>query len=212
MFGWIDRIWHWGITNVGDPVASWVRDFVRGVFGWLDTLFGHIGNAWSDLAGAAYWLRRAIDSFGHDVFDTLGRLFYITIPRLIRWAGRELTRLGRDILAVYHRLVRDVISLIKRIEAAIRHVINWAIIHIWRPLKKDFLTAWHWITHFGRILWFYITHPDKLVALIFTALLAQLERDAWKIGRLLGKFFLGLIVHNLKMFVIVIEDILMAVF
>jgi len=43
-------------------------------------------------------------------------------------------------------------------------------------------------------------------------LLAQLERDAWKIGRLLGKFFLGLIVHNLKMFVIVIEDILMAVF
>lgn len=87
-------------------------------------------------------------------------------------------------------------------------LLNWINVHIVKPL----LDAIHWITHEGAIIWNYISHPDLLARYLFAALVKELERLAWQTARQLGTFFLALIVHNLRMFVILIEDIINAVF
>ncbi len=212
MFGWIGRIWQWGVSNVGDPVASWVHDFVRGIFGWLATLFGHIGEAWHAVFTVGVLLFHAAEAFGHAIWEEFYRLFVIALPRLIRWAGHELTLLGHAIRALYNRLVRDVINLYHHIAHAISGAIHWVVTHVYDPLKRDIVQAWDWITKRGELVFYYMTHPDKLAMLIFDSLLELLEREAWTVGRKLGRFFLSLVVHNLRQFVLLIEDIVMAVF
>jgi hypothetical protein len=211
MFGWIGRIWNWGVTNVGDPVSSWVRDFVQGVFGWIHTLFGHIGEAWHQFFIVGVDLNHGIKALGHATWDSLHRLFYITIPRLIAWAGHQLARLGHDIATLTTWIARRVEQLVARIVHDIAVLTHWVVVHIFDPLKRDILSAWHWITSRGELVFYYITHPDKLAMLIFDSLIALLERTAWQVAPKLGKFFLSLVIHNLRRFTLLLEDIIMAV-
>jgi hypothetical protein len=75
---------------------------------------------------------------------------------------------------------------------------------------RGFDDLYHWINKEGREVFYYITHPAKLVDLIWDDILAKLEREAWTVGERLGKFFMSLILHNLKRFMLLLEDILHA--
>ena len=212
MFGWITRIWQWGVSNVGDPVASWTRDFIHGVFGWLDTMFGHIGDAWHVMWLSSFAVDIASGNFGMAIADAFGRLFKIAIPRLIAWADRELKSLGIDLSKLTDWIVKRIEQIVARIVHDITQLARWVTVHIYDPLARDFLQAWHWITHEGALVFDIITHPDKLVNLIWDALTGKLEAEAWNIGDRLGKFFLSLIIHNIRKFALLMEDIIMAVF
>lgn len=212
MFGWIDRIFNWGTANIGGAIIAWVRDFVRGVWGFIDTLFGHVGDAWHEIYMSGVRLVHGMETLGGDVYDALFRLFRIALPNLMAWIVRQITRIVNDILSLANRLATDVINLTKRIVHDVAAALQWVIVHVYDPLARDFLRAWNWITTRGEEVFYYISHPDKLAALIFDNLLALLEREAWSVGNKLGSFFLSLVIHNLQRFVTLLEDILMAVF
>lgn len=114
-------------------------------------------------------------------------------------------------MALYHWAVREFMLVRHWVSELIDAVRSWVINDIWKPLDRSLLAAWHWIGHEGSILWFYITHPEKLVDLIWEAIIVRLERDAWSLGQRLGTFFFALIWHNLKRAVLLLEDILTAV-
>jgi hypothetical protein len=71
--------------------------------------------------------------------------------------------------------------------------------------------AYNWINTRGYLVYYYITHPAKLVDLLWEALIANLESTAWETADRLGKFFLSLFLRNLEKFLMLIEDILNAV-
>jgi hypothetical protein len=212
MFGWIDRAWQWATHNLGGDVVSWVRDLVHGIWSVLQTIFGNVADAWHVAWNAVNGLWRAAGKFASEVWGAFYHLYQIIIPAIVRWAKRELLSLSKFIDHVWSWAVKEVEKIYHWIAHEIATLIKWVMVHIWDPLFKSIELAWKWIFHEGKILWYYITHPDKLVALIFDSLVAELESQAWKVGGLLGKFFLALVVHNLRKFVLLLEDILMAVF
>jgi len=211
VFGWITRAWHWAVGNVGGPVVGWVRDLIHGVFGFLHTIFGHVIDAWPDMWHAARNLWHELDSFGRWAGHALWHLFRVWIPGIIRWAKRELLKAWHDLMSVYHWAIREFDRLKHWVAQLIDAVRSWIINDIWRPLSRSLVAVWHWLRHEGSILWFYITHPGKLVDLIWEALILKLEQDAWKTTSLLGGFFLGLFVHNMKRVALLLEDMINAV-
>jgi hypothetical protein len=78
---------------------------------------------------------------------------------------------------------------------------------VYRAIRE----AYGWINTHGYLVYYYITHPAKLVDLLWEALIANLESTAWETAERLGKFFLSLILRNLEKFLMLIEDILHAV-
>ncbi len=211
MLGWLHRAWSWGVNNVGDPVASWVRDLFHGVWGFLHTIFGHVIDAWPFMWHAFRNIWRMFDSFATWVGWLFKYLYQVWIPRLYH----VLLRLYHNVLkyaqTVYHWAVRMFDWFKHWVSKLIDAVRTWVINDIWKPLYRSLLAVWHWINHEGSILWYYITHPDKLVDLVWDALIAKLETEAWNIGGKLGRFSLALIVHNLRRFLLLLEDIVNAV-
>lgn len=211
MWQWLANVTGWGILNIGGDVTRWVRDLIHGVFGWLTSAFGHVGDAWHDIFGSASAIWLSVEHFGLANLAVLWHIINKQIPRVFEWAFNHF----KQLLDFANRIWRDlnlwVKQLIARIEQAVANALKWVRDHVWVPLKAFIDGILKWIHDRGEVLWFYITHPDKLASLIFDALIALLERTAWDVGGKLGKFFLALIIHNLRHFVSLIEDILMAV-
>jgi hypothetical protein len=119
----------------------------------------------------------------------------------------------------YNRVVqyaRDFESFCSEVGAGFRYL--W---HVWwtdfqKYLKKYVLdpieAAAKWIGNEGAKVWYYIDHPDKLVALIWDDLLTQIENEGDKAAEKLGTFFGKLILKNIKWLLTIVEDIVNAVF
>jgi hypothetical protein len=212
MWSWLGRVWNWAFGNIDSTIAGFIHDLIHGIWGWLSSIFGHVGDAWHGIWVAANWGWQQLQHYGLESLAMFWHILKVLFPGLILWASRQFHVIAQALTKLWDSLAKWVANLIKRIEMAAKAVVSWVIAHVWTPLKNDFLQAWKWITTHGALVFYYISHPDKLVLLIADALLAWLEREAWSIGDKLGKFFVALIVHNLKRFVLLIEDILMAVF
>lgn len=71
--------------------------------------------------------------------------------------------------------------------------------------------AFAWINKEGYEVYYYITHPSKLVDLLWSFILTKFETDSVHAAEKLGTFFLHLLVRNLKTVLHVLEDIVDAV-
>jgi len=211
MFGWIDSVLGWANRNIGGPVIGWVHDVLSGIWGFIHTIFGNVSTAWGDMYAAGRDMFHAMHRFADATASAIYWLIRIEIPALIRWAKRELKMLADDLIAIERWAVRQFDYVVKLARHLVTDAIKWVVTHVYDPLLRFISTAWQWITHEGTTLWYYLTHPDELVSLLWTSLLAKLEADAWNAGQLLGRFLLSLVLHNVKRFALLIEDIVMAV-
>lgn len=211
MFGWLSAVFGWATSNIGGPIVGFILDLISGVYGFLHGIFSRIGQAWNDVWQAAHNIWNEIVRFLHAVWTKLLVIIRVIIPVLARWAVREVTKLFKFANFIIAWAWNHIQRLYAFIEQVWDDITAWVIRNIWTPLLHDFLNVWHWITHFGAIAWFYISHPDKLVELIWVNLIAKLEKEAWAVSALLGKFFLSLIVRHLRQFVLLLEDIISAV-
>jgi len=87
-------------------------------------------------------------------------------------------------------------------------ILNWIDSDIVDPLLK----AIAWIANEGALVASYIADPTKLVALIWDALIAEIESTAWATATKLGQFAIALVWNNLNSFLTLIEDVLDAIF
>lgn len=84
---------------------------------------------------------------------------------------------------------------------------SWAE-SIWGKLRE--ITG-YWIPHFAYYAWWYVTHPEAFVKLLFWPLIAMLEANAEQAAQYLGEFALHLIIRQLRPLLRVAEQILAAV-
>jgi hypothetical protein len=212
MFDWISFVWAWGQQHIGGPIVDWVRDLIHGVWSFLTTIFGNVGEAWHDMWVEANKLWDAASRFGKATWGSIWHILFVVIPHVVHWAWRELMKLGHLIADVRDWAIREFLKFLHWVLALLSSLEHWVITHIWDPLDRAITLAWRWIAHEGTIVWYYITHPAKLVDILWQPLLAAIESNAWSAGSALGGFFLALVVHNVKRFVLLLEDIVMAVF
>lgn len=204
-------MWNAVFGSIPDTIRNWVRDLVNGVYGYYHFIDTLLRDAWYNLSNTVYWLARNWLSFMDSVYRKLWQIARNIIPGIIS----EYRRLYNDVLRyaqnVYNTVAGWFNTALRYAETLVQNAINWVAIHVWQPLVNDFTQAWNWITQKGETVWYYLTHPDALVALIFDALITMLEQQAWSVADRLGKFFASLIARNLGQFVKLVEDILDAI-
>lgn len=211
MWGWIVRVIGNAAGAVDDTIRKWVGALISGVFGFIHTVFGLVGSAWGDMFGAAEWLWGSAGRFAWACYAKFYHILRIAIPDVIRWADKFIHGVWTYAINVFHWTIREFDTLRHDIAHWLDNLRHWVVIDVWDPLFRSLLGAWHWITHEGATLWHYLTHIAQLVDLFWDALLAKIEREAWTAGRLLGRFFMSLIVHHIHEFVILLEDIVDAI-
>lgn len=212
MFGWLKRVFDSVTGAIDTTVQHWVLDIATGIYSWFHSIFHFVGDGWHRFWTVAHNLSTAASNFAKQVSIGFGKLWHFWLPHLVSQIKDKFDAAWHFINNVWHEAVKLFHTALQVIDTAITNVRRWIINDIWKPLTHDIAQAWDWITGKGETIWHYLTHPGDLVKLIWDALIANLEAEAWSIGGKLGTFFLALVVHNLPRFVSLVEDILNAVF
>lgn len=211
MWTWIVNVLGLAGNVIPDTIRKWVSDLVTGIFGFIHTVFHLVGDGWLDVVHGASWLYTGIVNLAAETYLTLWHIVRALIPDVIRWADKFIHQVWAYAIVVFHWAAHE-FDLIRHWVAALLDALrHWVITDIWTPIWRTLAPAWHWITHEGLALWNLVTHPALLVDWIWLHLLAKIEHEAWTAGRVLGRFFLSLVVHNIRTFAILIEDIVDAV-
>jgi hypothetical protein len=164
------------------------------VFDWIAKAYNWaVGKVDTTTAGWVHDILSTLWGFLHSLFGvviTAWDDFYTRVKNFITGIGHFIVAVDDAFTYLWHVWWKKV----------------WAYItvHIIKPL----LSAVHWVEHEGLTIWHYITHPADLVDLIFDPLVTKIEAEAWSLGDKLGKFFLSLMVKNLKRFLTLMEDVL----
>jgi len=165
MLGFINRILH-DLSSGITAVEKWALKLIYAVYSFVNKLFAElrkaVDNVWTALTNFA----KAILKFVSQVYTYAKWIVIKLVPSVIHWAEKELLSVAHDIANLGKWAVGWIDRLIKDIASAIKNITNWVIQNIFDPLKTDFLTAWHWITHEGAMILYLITHPEKLAALL----------------------------------------------
>ena len=211
MWGWITRVIGGAAGIVDETIRRWIGGLIAGVFGFIHSVFGLVGDAWLDMWRAADVLWRYAGDFAYATYVKLSHILRIVIPDVVRWADKFIHGVWTYAINVFHWAIKEFDRLRHDIAHWLDNLRHWVVIDVWDPLFRSLLSAWHWIHHEGMTLWYYLTHPDKFIDLIWNHLLAKIEHEAWNATKLLGRFFLSLFVHHIRQFVILLEDILDAI-
>lgn len=211
MFGWIEHVFSRGVSWLDSAAKAFVHALIRGVYSFLHDIFHQQWDAWN-----AFW--NGVMSLYHGAYDlslNIFRRFRHIYQAIIPWLSHYILWVYHTVVHLAYVLYRDawkgILYYYHVLLTALNDLKNWVIRDVWDPLFKSLTLAWHWLTHEGAVMWHYFTHLPELAEILFWHLVASLERHAWDAGKFLGKFFLSLMVHNIRQFATLIENVIDAV-
>lgn len=172
------------------------------------SVFRLVGGAWTKLVDAYHTFHAALDAFSKAVYDFADYVIHHLIPSILKWAERELAKLSALLARLYDDLQRAVNNLILRIASTAKALTNWVLRNVYDPLKKYADQIWSDLKLWGYTAWWWITHLADLAEAMIFHIATSLEKHAWELAPILGKFLLSLILANVKRFVLLIEDII----
>ena len=211
MFGWIEGIFRRASGVVSSAVSDLVHAAIRGLYGFLHSVFWNIVHGWIEFHNAVVSLAVGEFEFVHDVYSAFVRLFRHLIPGLNTRITVVNVTINKRITTVINDYTTKITNERKQRQASILALLAWVITHVLRPLTALINKLLAWVAHEGNTMWGFFTHLDKFAELLFWHIVHALEAHAWEAGRLLGDFFLSLIVHNITRFAHLVEDIVDAI-
>lgn len=211
MLNWIYRALGAVTGAVDETIRRWVGDLITGVYGLVHTVFGMVGRAWIDMLHAAEWMYVGTVKLAIETYATLWHILRTVIPGVVRWADFWIHYIERWVIEIWHSIAVEFNAVRHWTAALVDAARTWVVRDIWSPIWRTLTPVFSWVTHEGATLWHYLTHPADLINLLWDHMLAKMEHEAWTAGRLLGRFFLALVIHNVKTFAILIEDIITAI-
>jgi len=211
VFNWLARVIGKVTGTVDETVRRWVSDIAMAIYGFVHGVFHLVGIAWGDMIIMSDFLYVGLVKFVDQAWIKFYHLYKVLLPGIIHYAVYLFHLLVLSVREVIHWAAHE-FDLVRHWTAALVEATRvWVVRNVWQPIWRTLTPIFHWITHEGATLWHYLTHPAELVDLLWDHLLAKLEREAWVAGRLLGRFFLSLVVHNVRTFAILVEDIVTAI-
>lgn len=211
MLNWLSGfIGRWA-GSVDSKVRDLVHWAVHALASVVYTVFGLVGHAWSGMVGAAEWVAGQLGALAVELYHQL----WAIIKRDMPWLARAITA-ARTLAVHLYNLVtawawREIRALENLLGRLINDVRQWAYRDLYLPLLQLARDARRDIQAWAVPAFFYITHPDKLAALLGDSLVTWLEANAWRVGRRLGTFTLALVMHNARQLAATVEAIVAAV-
>jgi len=108
------------------------------------------------------------------------------------------------------RLIGDRVER-RHADTAIAALLKWVIIRVLRVLIGLGLRVAWYVANRIAPMWDLLTHPLKLARLLLAALITVFEAEIKIIAKPMGRFLFALIVHNLRWFALLLEDIVVSV-
>lgn len=188
-----------------------IATIFRTTYMYWHTVAGHVTGGWQELTRTLLWLTQRVQKymFAQYAFDVL--VVKHDIPFLAAWISWLGGKIQADIRKLRSLLEREIASGDAAQHRYTRGVLFWVIVHVLGFLYGLLKTVFGWINGIGATMWHYFTHLTEFAELLIMFLVLALEKRAWDIGRLLGTFFLALVVHNMVRFAKLLEDITDAV-
>jgi hypothetical protein len=218
VFDWIKRAFNIGVGIGNVLTGAAFRNAIALIFNVIQTNYqywhtvaGHVGDGWQELTRTLLYLRNGMTTFmfAQYQFD------YLILKRDIPWLSNWIAWLGgkvhNDLIALQRREDKEISAGLAAQHAYTRSVLLWVLVHVLAFLYNLVKRIFGWIDGIGATMWHYFTHLADFAELLIMFLVASLERHAWQIGKLLGTFFLSLVVHNMVKFAKLLEDIVNAV-
>ena len=212
MLGWLDRFFGGVASSIGSAVSSAVHWALHALASVVFGVFGAVRGAWARFNDAVGALGHALDTFGLAMYQFGGYVLHHLIPAILKWAAAQLARLSADLAKLYDYVKLAFDAAYKWIDRQIHDVTQWAIRDIWDPLKAYADQIWSDLKLWGYTAWWWITHLADLAEAMVFHIVASIEKHAFQVARMLGIFFTALIRANLKQLILLIEDIITAVF
>lgn len=207
ILGLITGSWQSAIS----AVVNWVNNLERTHYTYWHTVSSHVGAAWQQLTRTLLWLTQNMQQymFAQGLLDAL--IMQHLFPWIEGWISWLGGRVRNEINATIAMLRREYKAGDAAQHAYTRSVLVWVVIHVLAFLYALVRRIFGWIDGIGATMWHYFTHLAEFAELLIMALVAALEKHAWDIARLLGGFFLALIIRNVTRFATLVETIVDAV-
>jgi hypothetical protein len=211
VLNWFTSLFSSASNAVTQAIRDLIHAAVRGLYLVLHTVFGNVIKAWGEVWGWAKAFSTGEYHFILSVYNQFRRLFKALIPYLANYITFVYHWAIARINAVLAWLIKQILYYYHLLLSVIDAVRKWVINSVWRPLWNWLNTAWHWITHEGSTMYHYFTHLAAFAELLFWHLVTALEKYAWDAAKLLGRFFLLLVVRNVVRFASLMETIIDAI-
>lgn len=205
--GWVNRFLH----IVPDAVIALVHWAVHALAVVVEFVFHDVALAWRIYWGAVVAIERACFDFGAAVFGLAVKVLRYWVPRLIADLKAAALALWHGIDWVWAHAVSLINDLRKLAWKWINDLWHLVLRDVWKPLKDFADHLYHLILTWAYVAWWWITHLDRLAEAMIFHIAAAIERHAWELAALLGRFFTALVLHNLRRAVQLAETILAAV-
>lgn len=205
--GWVNRFLH----IVPDAIIALVHWAVHALASVVNAIFGDVARAWHDFWAAIVAVERACWEFGAAVFGLAVKVLKYWVPKLIADLRAAALALWHGIDWVWAHAVSMVNDLRKLAWKWIVDLWHLVLRDVWAPLKAFADHLYHLILTWAYVAWWWITHLDRLAEAMIFHIAAAIERHAWELAALLGRFFTALVLHNLRRAVMLAETILAAV-
>lgn len=218
MFGWLGNAIRTLVGAGAAASASSVQAALNVIgsiftttYQYWHTVSGHVAGGWQQLTRTLLNLRNALSEFMFAQYQFDHWVAKQEIPWLANWISWLGGKIQHDIAALKGLLQRQIVAGDNAQHAYTRSVLVWVILHVLTFLYNILKTVLSWVNGIGATMWHYFTHLADFAELLFMHLVASLEKHAWDVAPLLGRFLLALIVRNVVRFATLIEDIVDAV-
>lgn len=213
-----------GLVNWVKKYFNWWKGFETAV--WLDPLEALIRGLTGsfsdqDAAGAQAWTVYYTDNtyyvqqlvkFVTATRNAHGYTLHVRIPGIISWAGTGFARLLAAIIGLARALARDVAMLTGLLASRITALTTWILRKVWAPLWAFITATYRDLLKWGWVAWWWITHLASLAEAMIFFIARAMEKYAWELAGMLGRFVVSLIVRNARKIAEVAESIVVAVF
>lgn len=189
MLSWLSNLWR-QITGDINAVVKWITGAIAAVYSFIQREFDAAYHAALDAWNFADSLFRQAWAYIVSVYHYAVAIVDVVIHNVIVWVQRIWNDLYSYAHGVYETLVSWVDFLKHAIAVGLDDLRRFVINDVWNPLYHGLTDALRWITHEGAYVYYLLTHPDKLVALIGHYLWAAWIQLLKTYGRIIGQWLL----------------------
>lgn len=210
MFGWLKDLYN-GLVGELSAIEKWIMGALTAVYSFFNRL---INQLWNALA----WLQNALNSIVNQIYQYALSLYHLIlwviqvgIPQVATWAQHELGKLWDYLGGLVNWARSQLGALANWALGALNRLADWVVRNVYDPLYNAVTGAIRWIEREGSFVYYLLTHPDQLAAILGRYLLG-----VWMgLGRRYAKPFIRWILHSMiseaGTIASIIEDIITSV-
>lgn len=211
MLNWLKGIYN-GTRGILSDIEKWIVGALNVMYSYFESL---ISQLWSGLQSLASSISRLIGQLEQSLVSLYNLANWIitkAIPDLASRAWNELTRLWKFAQWIYDQAVSELNLLRQVLLDELNKLLQWVIDHVWTPLWTLITNAIKWIENEGAYVYYLLTHPDKLAAILAQYILGQVMNLGRRFAKPFIKWLMHSMVNEIPTVSSIIEDIIASLF